>query len=85
MPRYTSYPLAPHWQTVHRGLLTSALRNSTIPLSIYVHIPFCERDGLIEGRTSRTIRITPSGRIFVRAVARLFDTFQFSAVASKAV
>jgi oxygen-independent coproporphyrinogen-3 oxidase len=44
-----------------------------------------ERDGLVEGRTSRTIRITPSGRVFVRAVARLFDTFQSSAVASKAV
>jgi oxygen-independent coproporphyrinogen-3 oxidase len=42
-PRYTSYPPAPHWQAAHRGLLTSALRNSTAPLSIYVHIPFCER------------------------------------------
>jgi hypothetical protein len=44
-----------------------------------------EHDGLVEGRTSRTIRITPSGCIFVRAVARVFDTFQFSAVASRAV
>jgi oxygen-independent coproporphyrinogen-3 oxidase len=44
-----------------------------------------ERDGLIEGRTSRTIRVTPAGRIFVRAVARVFDAFQASAVASKAV
>jgi len=42
-PRYTSYPPAPHWQPAHRGLLTSALRNSSAPLSIYVHIPFCER------------------------------------------
>jgi oxygen-independent coproporphyrinogen-3 oxidase len=44
-----------------------------------------ERDGLVEGRTSRTIRITPAGRIFVRAVARVFDAFQSSAVASRAV
>jgi oxygen-independent coproporphyrinogen-3 oxidase len=44
-----------------------------------------ERDGLIEGRASRTIRITRAGRIFVRAVARVFDVFQASAIASKAV
>jgi oxygen-independent coproporphyrinogen III oxidase len=42
-PRYTSYPPVPHWQAAHRGLLISALRRSTAPLSIYVHIPFCER------------------------------------------
>src|SRR5205085_1486307 len=42
-PRYTSYPPAPHWQAAHRGVLVSALRKSTAPLSIYVHVPFCER------------------------------------------
>src|SRR5579883_1149597 len=42
-PRYTSYPPAPHWQNATGGLLTSALRRSSAPLSIYVHIPFCER------------------------------------------
>jgi oxygen-independent coproporphyrinogen-3 oxidase len=42
-PRYTSYPPAPHWQAANAGLLISALRRSTAPLSIYVHIPFCER------------------------------------------
>jgi oxygen-independent coproporphyrinogen-3 oxidase len=42
-PRYTSYPPAPHWQPAHAGLLVSALRRSQAPLSIYVHIPFCER------------------------------------------
>lgn len=42
-PRYTSYPPAPHWQAAHSGFLISALRRSTAPLSIYVHIPFCER------------------------------------------
>jgi oxygen-independent coproporphyrinogen-3 oxidase len=44
-----------------------------------------ERDGLIEERTSRIMRVTPAGRIFVRAVARVFDAFQAAAVASKAV
>jgi oxygen-independent coproporphyrinogen III oxidase len=42
-PRYTSYPPAPQWHAAHRGLLVSALRRSTALLSIYVHIPFCER------------------------------------------
>ena len=42
-PRYTSYPPAPQWHAAHRGLLISALRRSTAPLSIYVHVPFCER------------------------------------------
>jgi oxygen-independent coproporphyrinogen-3 oxidase len=44
-----------------------------------------ERDGLIEGRLSRTIHVTPAGRVFIRAIARVFDTFQSAAVASKAV
>jgi oxygen-independent coproporphyrinogen-3 oxidase len=44
-----------------------------------------ESDGLIAGRTSPTIRITPAGRIFIRAVAKLFDTFQPAAVASQTV
>jgi oxygen-independent coproporphyrinogen-3 oxidase len=44
-----------------------------------------ERDGLIEGRTSRTLRVTPIGRVFVRAIARVFDAYQQSAIASKAV
>jgi oxygen-independent coproporphyrinogen-3 oxidase len=44
-----------------------------------------ERDGLIEGRMARKITVTPTGRIFIRAVAKVFDTFQPSAVASKAV
>jgi oxygen-independent coproporphyrinogen III oxidase len=42
-PRYTSYPPAPHWQPADGGQLISALQQSTAPLSIYVHIPFCER------------------------------------------
>jgi oxygen-independent coproporphyrinogen-3 oxidase len=42
-PRYTSYPPVPHWKAAHGGLLTSALRRSVAPLSIYVHVPFCER------------------------------------------
>jgi oxygen-independent coproporphyrinogen-3 oxidase len=42
-PRYTSYPPAPHWRPASGDILLSALGRSTSPLSIYVHIPFCER------------------------------------------
>jgi hypothetical protein len=42
-------------------------------------------DGLIEGATERQITVTPVGRIFVRAIAKVFDAFQSAAVASKAV
>ena len=45
-PRYTSYPTAPHFRTdfdeasYRRALLES--NGSGRPLSLYVHIPFCE-------------------------------------------
>src|SRR5262249_4684310 len=42
-PRYTSYPPAPHWRPAGGDLLRSALRGSSRPLSLYVHVPFCER------------------------------------------
>src|SRR5579884_972400 len=42
-PRYTSYPPAPHWNSAGEDLLHAALSKSDRPLSIYVHIPFCER------------------------------------------
>jgi oxygen-independent coproporphyrinogen-3 oxidase len=44
-----------------------------------------ERDGLIDGRTSRVIRVTRAGKIFVRAVAKVFDAFRPAAIASRAV
>lgn len=42
-PRYTSYPPAPHWGDAGPEKLVGALAKSNRPLSIYVHIPFCER------------------------------------------
>jgi oxygen-independent coproporphyrinogen-3 oxidase len=46
-PRYTSYPTAPHFDTVfgpdqYAQRLAEANRRSDDPLSLYVHIPFCE-------------------------------------------
>lgn len=45
VPRYTSYPTAPHF---HAGVGASAVRSwlealpHSAPLSIYLHIPFCD-------------------------------------------
>ena len=46
-PRYTSYPTAVEFHdgvdsTVYEGLLAKADELSTEPLSMYVHLPFCE-------------------------------------------
>lgn len=46
VPRYTSYPTAPIFsQSVGQDFQTDALSNldPNIPVSIYAHIPFCER------------------------------------------
>ncbi len=46
-PRYTSYPTAPQFSTAfgeeaYRERLAAAARHAAEPLSMYVHIPFCE-------------------------------------------
>ncbi|NMO21967.1 oxygen-independent coproporphyrinogen III oxidase [Pyxidicoccus fallax] len=46
-PRYTSYPTAPEWKqdfgadALSERLGVAAARDSTEPLSLYVHLPFC--------------------------------------------
>jgi len=45
-PRYTSYPTAPEWQHLPLELARAALERVAAdarPVSIYVHLPFCER------------------------------------------
>jgi oxygen-independent coproporphyrinogen-3 oxidase len=46
-PRYTSYPTAPHFhegfdEQAYRDRLRAAAERPDEPLSLYVHIPFCE-------------------------------------------
>jgi oxygen-independent coproporphyrinogen-3 oxidase len=47
LPRHTSYPIAPAWTTAYGptefrdGLRRSAAARR--PLSLYVHVPYCER------------------------------------------
>jgi len=48
-PRYTSYPTAPEWSADfgpeggREALRTNATARAGMPLSLYVHIPFCEK------------------------------------------
>jgi oxygen-independent coproporphyrinogen-3 oxidase len=48
-PRYTSYPTAPEWkdgfgEAEGRAIaLTNGIRHGNRPLSLYVHLPFCQK------------------------------------------
>ncbi len=48
-PRYTSYPTAPEWADTFgpadydRSVRESNLRRPVAPISLYVHLPFCEK------------------------------------------
>lgn len=45
-PRYTSYPTAPNWKPIDdvtRDQWFEAQKNSQKPLSLYCHIPFCQK------------------------------------------
>ncbi len=60
-PRYTSYPTVPEWTTAfgeaeQRAALERASRRASEPLSLYVHIPFCESLCLYCGCTVQITR-----------------------------
>lgn len=42
VPRYTSYPTAPMWDTLDEKIYRFHLEKSKGPLSLYFHIPFCK-------------------------------------------
>jgi oxygen-independent coproporphyrinogen III oxidase len=45
LPRYTSYPTAPHFSpdiTASRYATWLALLGTDLPVSLYLHVPFCE-------------------------------------------
>lgn len=60
-PRYTSYPTVPEWSDAFgdadaRAALARASERVDEPLSLYVHIPFCERMCLFCGCTVEITR-----------------------------
>ncbi len=45
-PRYTSYPTVPVWSEADAGAVERAMvraKGGDVPLSVYVHLPFCKR------------------------------------------
>ena len=47
VPRYTSYPTAAEFGDIDTGLYRQALSGAGGDISLYVHIPFCEKLNLI--------------------------------------
>lgn len=43
LPRYTSYPPVPIWSEQSHAVHKNELEKAKGPLSLYIHIPFCER------------------------------------------
>ena len=73
-PRYTSYPAAPHFRDDFRGaryrdLLTSSA-GSGVPLSLYVHVPFCSKRCFFCGCHVKIARDHSRGKIYLPAIER---------------
>lgn len=66
VPRYTSYPTAPHFQLGVGASVLDGLRDnltSDEPVSIYIHIPFCDKLCWFCGcNTKHTLKYAPVAR-----------------------
>jgi oxygen-independent coproporphyrinogen-3 oxidase len=72
-PRYTSYPTAPEWQDISRASVVEALHRvaeDTRPLSVYVHLPFCDRMCLFCGCNVVVARAPEKFSRYVKALQK---------------
>ena len=76
VPRYTSYPTAPHFSpAVGPGVYArwlSELPRET-PLSLYLHVPFCDRLCLYCGCNTSVVRLESSHRAYAALLMREID------------
>jgi oxygen-independent coproporphyrinogen-3 oxidase len=73
VPRYTSYPTAPHFsanigQTEYGSWL--AALPATTPLSLYIHVPFCDRLCLYCGCNTGVVRQDAPRRAYAALLER---------------
>ena len=73
-PRYTSYPTAPCFRDDFRGADYAALLGRSAaagaPLSLYVHVPFCDTRCLFCGCNVSIARDRGRGRLYLRQLER---------------
>src|SRR5208337_2465964 len=76
VPRYTSYPTAPHFTpAVGAGVYARWLAElpAETTLSVYLHIPFCDRLCLYCGCNTSVVRLESSHRIYADQLLREID------------
>lgn len=76
VPRYTSYPTAPHFSpvvgaAVYAGWLAELPAET--PLSLYLHVPFCDRLCLYCGCNTSVVRLESSRRAYAGLLMREID------------
>src|SRR5208283_811652 len=76
VPRYTSYPTAPHFASavgasVYARWLSELPRET--PLSLYLHVPFCDRLCLYCGCNTSVVRLESSHRAYAALLMREID------------
>jgi oxygen-independent coproporphyrinogen-3 oxidase len=75
-PRYTSYPTAPHFgPAVTAGVYARWLGElpEETPLSLYLHVPFCDRLCLYCGCNTSVVRLESSHRAYAALLMREID------------
>ncbi|MBK8240529.1 MAG: oxygen-independent coproporphyrinogen III oxidase [Deltaproteobacteria bacterium] len=76
-PRYTSYPAVPHWPTGYGAAqwddALAGLGADGQPISLYVHVPFCEQRCLFCACNVVLSRVHTRGSAYVDHVRRELD------------
>ena len=76
VPRYTSYPTAPHFSSaIGANVYASwlAALPSEAKLSLYLHVPFCDRLCLYCGCNTSVVRLESSHRAYAALLLREID------------